>query len=282
MNKKKLNKIIILFIVIVFIIYNFNKSRLTSTEKKAGLILFMGESFRNGSHGTRTKGTIESYPAQIKACKSHIKFLEHLKTKINVDVCISTYNTPFNNDLIEIYKPYLIKNIFYDEPIALTESCKKIIRSINTDKYDFIFYIRIDLDLKDYFIDTFNPYADKILFPFVCWYKDSKTRDGHPRIADTMMFIPRKYFKTIKDISLTYHDEREVAIKQGINLSFNYHDTWELLIKFGLTYDDMDVMINGYYDSDPENDYNPFYSIANRPAVEFWDSPGKTFDKYNF
>lgn len=266
MVKKQTNIsfIIILLIVIGFVIYNFNKSLLTSIEKKRGLIIFMGESFRTGSQGTRTRGNKESYDEQIKGCKTHIKFIEHLKTKVNVDVCLETYSTQFNNDLIELYKPYLIQSNFHtDPPMGLTNLFKNALKSINTDKYDFIFYIRIDLYLKDYFIELFNPYSDKILFPFVCWYQWSTTKKGHPRIADTMIFIPSKYFKYFKDIEIIYHT------------------TWDVLIEQGLTYDDIDVMINTYHDSDPMKDNNPLYYIVNRPEVKTWDSPGKIFNKYN-
>ena len=57
--------------------------------------------------------------------------------------------------------------------------------------------MRIDLFLKDKFSEVFNPLADKILFPSVCFEPYHKC-DIHPRINDMMMFIPKKYYYLIK------------------------------------------------------------------------------------
>jgi hypothetical protein len=70
----------------------------------------MGESFRSGSQNSRIRGMDESYDEQIQACKTHIKFIEHLQ--LNIDVCISSYTTKFDDELLQIYKPYVVSSVF--------------------------------------------------------------------------------------------------------------------------------------------------------------------------
>ena len=76
-----------------------------------------------------------------------------------------------------------------------------------------------------------------------------------------MLFIPKKYYKYIKNIKV-------------------YHDTWHELIKnTDLIYDDLDVMINTYHDSDSFKDLNPLYYIVNRPESTKWHCEFDIFDK---
>ena len=232
-----------------------------------GLILFIGESFRLGNQGTRNIGSKESYSEQIKACESHIYFIKHIIQKFqlnSISVFISSYNTQFNNQLLSIYNNYLIGNIFYDNTIGLNNLFHKSLSKIEyTEKYDFILYIRIDLFLKEHFINVFNPFADIILFPTICWVLCNK-HINHPRVNDTILFIPKKYYKYINNIIIC-------------------HESWfELIHKTDLTYDDMGTMINTYHDSDSFKDYNPLYYIVNRKESNIFHSEGFVFNKYNF
>jgi hypothetical protein len=88
-----------------------------------GLIIFIGESFRVGTQGTRNRGSAESYPGQIGACNSHIRFIEHIITAHNlnsISVHISSYTTQYDNDLLAIYDKYLIGRDYYDNPIGIS------------------------------------------------------------------------------------------------------------------------------------------------------------------
>jgi len=44
--------------------------------------------------------------------------------------------------------------------------------------------------VKDNFIEIFNPYSDKILFPSIC-FKPFHKCGIHPRVNDMMIFIPK-------------------------------------------------------------------------------------------
>jgi hypothetical protein len=78
------------------------------------LFCIVGGSFRYGSQGTRNIGDKISYSEQIKASESHIAFLQYISQKYNskIDINISTYETKYTNDLINIYNEYIVdKNI---------------------------------------------------------------------------------------------------------------------------------------------------------------------------
>jgi hypothetical protein len=220
------------------------------------LIIFLGESFRLGGQFNRNRGTPESFKAQMDACDSHIRFIEKQKA----DVFIASYHTQFDEQLLSVYKPYLIGSTFYPDVIGLNTLFHKTIESLDIEKYDSVFYIRIDLYLKDHFLEVFQP-KQMILFPTICW-KCCSIENDHPRVNDTMLYIPKKYYEFIKYIDIG-------------------HNMWCLCSKY-ITYEDMDTIIDTYHDSDSEKDFNPIYYIVNRPESLVWHSKGHIFDKYNF
>ena len=232
------------------------------------LIVFLGGSFRLGWQGTNSIGTDESYEEQIKACKSHIEFIKDLTERKNCkpSVYISTYKTKFNDSLLNIYSDYLVGSDFYDKFIGFDGLLQNTVKKIkNMNKYEFVAFIRIDLFLKAEFLEIFNPgYPswDKILFPSICWYRDSIV-NGYPRVNDMMLYLPHGYFKYIKNIIYDHHGG---------------HDLWANLIKStDLTNSDLGVMINTYHDSDSAKDYNPLYYIVNRGICPIFHSEGKVF-----
>ena len=171
---------------------------------------------------------------------------------------VITYTTSYDSLLKEIYSP--LYSIFFKHVIGyneLFEIAKKTIIQNNLS-YDFILTLRIDLLLKQEFMNRFNPNWSTIRYPFICWTKDSHTKNNYPRISDTMVFIPKKYF--ISSISLN-------------------HESWEELCQRGFGYSDIDVMIETYHDSDSSKDYNPLYTIVNRNKNDTWHSPNQRFDK---
>lgn len=230
------------------------------------LILIFGESFRMGSQLTRVKGTPESVNGQIDACDTHIKFIKYLESKYNLKVSVSllTYKTNYNEILKDKYKNYLIKYESLDNLIGLNGLFHRAYSKLNLEYYDFILYFRIDLFLKDYFFNIFNPYWDTIRFATILWLQ-YQICGIHPTNNDMIIFIPKKYFIYLSKFDLTYHA------------------TWKYLIeKANLTINDLDTMINTFHDSDSEKDYNPLYYIVNRSQNQIWHDKGKIFDKYIF
>lgn len=233
-----------------------------------GLILFLGESFRWGQQCNRNRGSLLSYDEQMKACKSHIDFIENIKTKFSINsisVFLSSYTTQFDKELLKNYEKYLIGYKLYPDVIGIDNLFHNSINEINEniEKYDFILFIRIDLFLKDKFKELFNPNIDMILFPTICWKHDSKSGND-PKVNDLMLFVPKKYYKYIT------------------NITIHHHSWYYLMQTTDLTYNDIDTIIHTYHDSDSFKDYNPLYYIVNRPETNIFHSEGYIFDKYSF
>jgi len=228
------------------------------------LLILFGESFRLGGQCSRNRGHDNSYKEQIGAALTHIKFIKSLKKKgINMTVSINSYTTKFNNSLDEIYKSVLLDSKYYENLIGQTNLIHNCVdRITNINNYDFILCMRIDLFIKDKFIEIFNPYSDKILFPSVC-FKPFHKSGIHPRVNDMMMFIPKRFFHFIKKVELN-------------------HDTWnQLIVGHNFRYEYLDMMLNTYHDSDSAKDFNPIYYIVNR--IENKNHKTKEqFNKYNF
>ncbi len=226
-----------------------------------GLLLLFGESFRLGGQGNRNRGSAESYDGQMKAVQSQVDLIDHLRRKgIEMDVGISSYTTPYQEDILKLY-PRVVFYLFHPYLLGQNELIRLGLKQANIDQdYDFVFYMRIDLLIKSPFLDIVEPWQT-IRFISVCW-KYWDRYGNHPRVNDMMLYIPKKYFKYLSRIHLS-------------------HETWKNLIDIGLTYEDLDMMCDTYHDSDSAIDYNPYYSIVNRPECSTHHT-NKFFDKYNF
>ena len=238
-----------------------------------GCLILFGECFRLGSQNSRNRGSQNSYDEQIKAAQSHINFIKSIQNT-DFKVYISSYSTNFNYDLIKVYSNYLIVFDFYDNLIGVTNLIRNAINNIaKIENFDFILFMRIDLFLKNKFIEIFNPNWNKILFPSIC-YKPHHKCGIHPRVNDMMLYFPKKYYKYIEFILY--------------NNGNTGHNLWETFInQTDLTYKDLDTILHTYHDSDSEKDYNPIYYIVNRNQAIINQATKSTksndyFDKYNF
>jgi len=227
-----------------------------------GLFIILGESFRSGGQCSRIRGNVESFKGQMAATSSHLKLIHTVK---NVDVFLATYTTPFDNVLLMAYKPYLVDHLLLDIPIGLSNLFHQSVGRMGDTirNYDYIFVLRVDLFLKIKFFSLFNPCKfNTIIYPSICWYKDSCTRGGHPRVNDTMLFIPKKYFCILPSIEIS-------------------HDSWmKLMENTLLTYHDLDTLLNTFHDSDSQKDYNPIYFMVSRPICLIYHSRNKFFNKH--
>ena len=233
-----------------------------------GCIILFGESFRLGGQRSRNRGSDESYADQMKAAESQMAFIQHLNSKnVNIKVYISSYKTNFDNDLLNIYKDVLIGHDFYENLIGQGNLIHNAINKIPVEKYDFLLIMRIDLFLKSKFTEIFNQTWDKIMWPSVC-FKPYHKCGIHPRVNDTMIFIPRKYYGYIKN--LRYSD-----------WACEGHDQWKHFIEnTDLTSACLDTMLNTFHDSDSAKDWNPIYRIVNRNECQIHHDAGDVFDKW--
>jgi hypothetical protein len=233
-------------------------------QKKKGIFVVIGESFRTGSQTTRVKGLPESVKEQIDACRSHMKFMEHF-SDIDWKIVVFSYTTPYDEKIREIYGDKLLHSEFLSEPIGLQNIFQKSLNYIKTSNinYDFVFVSRIDLEFKESFNQVFDPTWNTVHYPFITWFPPEDKKNTHPRVTDTMVFIPKGI--SFDDLSLS-------------------HESWFDYVEKGHKYDELDVMIDTLHDSDSEKDYNPLYTIVNRPATDEWHSLKNKFVKtdYNY
>ena len=252
------------------------------------LFLIAGGSFRKGSSRNRNYGVknTEVYNNQINIAKRHMEFLNHIKDKYNIgiDIVLSTYSTPYDNELISIYKNNIVGEYIY--PYNNGSGLKGIHNLFHLayknhlNNYNGIFFFRVDIFLKQKLFDIFNPFSKKILFPFIVSINnltsgriDHKNPDGHPVHSDMLLFVPEKYFNVINYINLG-------------------HATWSALVGgcYGffkhqhpiLYYEDFDVMIDTHHDSDSELDWNPLYYTINRGISEKWHDKVSRFNIGNY
>jgi hypothetical protein len=227
------------------------------------LLVFIGQSFRDGSQLSINHDTMNSILGQQKASESHINFILNLISKnYNVDICINTYKSKYLNLLLDWYNipnTVLHKINYYDKLLGLNFLLQTSIIDIKIDIYDFIYFIRIDLCLSQLFIDLFLYKPDKIIFPFRLW---NKHKSDITPLCDVMVYVPKKFFNVINNIVL-------------------YHTMLTHYLTF-LNNNDIELIINTIHDSDSEKDYNPLYYMVSRKRNFIWYSINNIIDKTNY
>lgn len=231
-------------------------------NKKKILLILIGESFRSGGQGSRTKGYPDSFNEQHLCFKTHEKFIDKLEEKFDVFLKIFTYNTQYNQNIIEWYSKYNSEITFFENVIGYDNLFQESISTVKKDEeYEFIFIFRIDLIFKYNFFE--NIPNDKIVFSSVCWIKSflpptdlhHKTSLNRHRVADLMIFIPKKFINNL--------------LLNQIKLC---HESCDFMTNE--LYSNVGFILNTYHDSDSYKDKNPLYRIANRPESPIWYSEG--------
>jgi hypothetical protein len=254
-----INKFIFIFIFLLITIFLFLYKKKEGFEDKCLFILY-GESFREGKQHSRETDTKNGYDSQLLACDSHIKLINKLKQKynINTDVSISTYDTKYENVLKNMYKN---NNLIYKsqkELIGPTNIGKKAFESIHLDKYKFVLFTRNDILIKDKFIDEINPNYDKIMYlsQGSTIFNDCYL-DGSPVVNPIIIIVPNKYFNIIHDIELD-------------------HNSWKVLYELhNYNKEQMGFILNTYHDADSHKDWNPYYKMVSREESHIFIDEGK-------
>jgi hypothetical protein len=229
-----------------------------------GLLLLTGESFREGLQLERKRDTKKSFYPQKMASESHVDFCNYIKEKhdINMDIFITTYDTKYEKELKswypKLWKYKNNKNLFGEKII------QEAVNDIDKD-YDFIFITRMDIFIKPYFYDVFNPKWKTIYF-----MSQHETRwkcgmiDGSPIVNPTFQFIPKKYFNVLTNVSIL-HESWKI-----------YHD------KFNIPHSKLNFMVDTYHNADSYKDYNPYYRYVGRPECTIWHDRGKKINRKLF
>jgi hypothetical protein len=228
-----------------------------------GLIILLGESFRNGNQNSRIRSLPCTYEEQKEACMSHLRWMKKLEDlNISTDLVINSYNTRYNEDLLYWYDTKCINSNFFPDVIGLNNlyfDCITRWKELFTN-YNFVHFLRIDLFLKPFFFDKFK-LDDKIRYSSICYTKSDChiTSCRNPRVSDTMLYIPKTFYHLLNNDILN-------------------HSGWPTLLSLGIQSNDIDVYVNTFHDSDSAKDWNPLYRIVNRVELKNWFSKNQIFD----
>ena len=231
-----------------------------------GVFILYGESFRDGGRFSRARDTKRSIPLQIKASNSHMDFCNFIKKQydIPIDIIIHTYDTKYENRLKKIYKdPIYVSS---KELVGPTNAAQIAVDHIKKD-YDFIFLTRMDIFIKPHFYTVFNPYWNKIYFisqSTTASWNCGFYPNNYPAVNQTLKFIPKKYFKVLKKIDMDHS-----AIRSYIK---NYK----------LTYNDMDFMVDEYFDANTYIERNSYYKMVSRPESNLMPTKGLKINRLLF
>lgn len=237
-----------------------NRTDIRRKKMRKCLFIFLGESFRLGTLN-RDVGSPLSYDMQRQACLSHAKLLEAVEARYSMkcDVALNTVTTGYADELLSWY-PGLVASKLHSRAIghhAMYFDTISEFKSLFTD-YEFVHFIRIDLSLKNFFIDAFS-IGEKLKFPCVCYLQDGAhiTPSGNPRVSDVMLYVPRRLYHIF-----------------DFNVPALEHLAWDFLTSHGLDPKDIDFFTYTYHDSNSEYDWNPLYWIVNRRKSSNWISAG--------
>jgi hypothetical protein len=223
------------------------------------LLVLNGESYRSGSQMTRVRGTKNYIERQMLACNSHIKLINEIKNKYNIetDIIIHTYrlNENDDNNLINFYKNHNINVISVN---FLHSVCKNECDFLNLTydkinehllKYDFCLLVRIDLYLKEFFIKNII-FDNKIRFPHL----DSNTnieisnQNGEFLVCHAIIYYPKKYFLVIQN-RIVYNST---------------HSIYNNLVKFGINHKEIDFFVETLHICSTDIASNPIYCQVGR------------------
>ena len=218
-----------------------------------GLIITRGMSFRSGTRGTLTYGNEDAIESQKEATLSLRKLYHHLKEKFNLDLKLYIDTPTTNYD--DFLKEWLSDcdatfNFVQERDPSQLQNFNRIIKHFGSTIwiYDFIIIVRNDIFLKDAFIEIIKPDDNSFRYPFVLWYHDRKVRANIPKISETILFFPRRYFRLFEAFTEDVGHFHEVLVQMKQLDTMLEHSPY----------------INTYHDADSYYDFNPLYRMVSR------------------
>ena len=223
--------------------------------------MLAGESFRSHLFGItdnkcidrRGKGKKETVAEQLQACKTHVQLCRHLQENYScvVDIAIETVETEFTNNLLEVYSTENVVHVSLIKDVrkgGLTESFLTYPGQIDTTIYNHIFFLRIDLILKDYFFKRIR--LDENIYTGF----SVGSRVDTPDFDDKFLLIPQKFLENI------------VSIKGSVFVHRIFNQIKKVIdVKY------LKTLINTLHPGATHMSWNPLYTIANRLHSLIWN-----------
>lgn len=239
-------------------------------EKNKVLLILHGESFRSGgTRATRIRGTGDYYEKQRWASESHLKLIDVMEKNNFVDVIINTHylNEEDDQRLLDLYEgKNIIMSNFYksiknDEGRDILIKCYDIINNIS-DNYEHIIMVRIDLYLKEYFLNIFS-LTDRIYFTHI----DSNLaeKNGNFNVCYDIMVFPKKFYSVFEN-KLVYNHTHSIkdSIKEHVGL------------------ENIDYFVYSLHICSTDLGWNPIYIQVDRKINNSYEVTGKGQKMINY
>lgn len=274
MKKIRSSYYIICIICILLLWYISSKegfqNEIPVPPQKRLAIIIRGEGFRKGNQLNRNDGQEESYNEQKEACMTHMDLVRRIeRLGYNVDLYIDTYHTKYDKDLLEFYGNHVKDSHFHTTKFAsqrmlIKHSIDMLKNKLNS--YDALLILRVDLFLKDRFINEYNPDTQTVQFPFVMWTLNIRTPAGNPMLTDTIFHFPKIYYDKLH------------GLYEGGSWGDSNHAFLDIV---PLVYEkEYSLMTRHFHDSDSAKDFNPYYKMIGRPESTKWhDGETKEFPR---
>lgn len=238
-----------------------------SPQKRFALII-RGEAFRKGHQNNRDDGQAESYDEQKEACATHMALVRRIESLgYKVDIYIDSYHTQYNDTLLEWYGANVKDSQFHTTKFAsqnmLIKDSLEMLKD-ELDSYDALLILRMDLFLKERFINEYNPDTRTVQFPFNTWTIMKRTPGGNPRVADTIFHFPKRHYNKLHGL---YEGESSGNHAFLDTVPLQYEKEFSYMTKY-------------FHDSDSAKDFNPYYRMIGRPESTKWhDGEAKEFPR---
>lgn len=223
-----------------------------SNIKPKCLCVIIGESFRSGGNGSRNVGQQETVEEQKKAIDSHIRFIKAIQNKYNIDidVVLHTAYTPYINDVYQWYtsNTNVIGYNIVPKGIGLTNAFRFSLSSQKDVKhYQSVICFRIDVFLREYIDEIFNPLTGKIIYT----WRSASSLTKILTVNHSFFCLPQKFLAYLK------YDFSKLWV------------THDMITKF-LPYKDDEPLIYTRHTAATERGWNPLLYIVNRHESLNW------------
>lgn len=230
------------------------------------LLVVSGESFRSGGQVSRKRdNNSDTIEKQRLASYSHVRIINYLKTKFNIDtdIFINTYelNPECDELLLKIYGSNVIYSNFRKTPASRCEEfhaqTNSFVSELDLSPYEFILFVRIDFYIKEYFLSRFTKIDDKIRYGLLDY--------GTLGILHDLVYMPKRYFNLIN-----------VDIYSNFRNPHNGADYVSRMVGIHA----IDHFINSYHSLSTNLNWNPIFTNVDRAESLNHECRGQRYINY--
>jgi hypothetical protein len=237
-------------------------------EEKKFLFVIHGESFRLGNAMTRGRGGGDSHRRQQIATTSQLDFLKHIETKFNMkgDIILNSYKfqSDWDTDLVNWYSSSLIHSHFHNElmdsEMHFVKTNITIVKDFLGEKiqdYAFIFYIRVDLYVKQFVFQNFYPYTDRVIFGCldINLFKNKEVYNNMPGVSHVMFCVPKEFYSLLFEFKF-----------YGVNLIDSPHKIGNELRNY-VSHEKITFLSNTFHWLSSDFSWNPIFTMVGRNEI---------------